>query len=1659
MKLLRKKIFIKGVSVFLMISFLNTIIFPTISFALTSGPTAPEYTSFEPVDTTDMVDLATGDLTYNIPLLEVPGSEGGYPLGLSYHALVTPDQESSWTGLGWNINPGAINRMANGHPDDLLNANQVITDSWPGGNTKMYSVGVGIYIFNVGLQFATDTYRGLGVGGYAGVGYPLGNGMQMGVFAGVSPYGDASYAGMGVYLGSGVKSMGLGGNVGSVGAGVMLTSSSKGEKVQGFVSASAGPVMDISLKTGNDGYSSSMGGMNLNMGTGKTGSIKTNSTGFGITIPLYYFTISLGYNYSRYWMNALNNASLYGSLYAPNLSTTPASGVSFDCTSMISENSTSPIETNPDQVMGGSKPAFDSYIVSGQGIGGAMQPYYYESGSMSRRDVPIDYSYKTYQNKVSFRFVNDFSNSCVYNTDSWASPTLSSLKNIVSAIGKNKRDYTNDSLMNFNMDFNKPKGMLSGSRYIEWFTNAEIRNNKYKESGYVKYCPFFMPDQKGRLLTAGGYQLGLDNHIGGFVVTNESGVSYHYTIPVYNFENTTKIFGDNNFTRTIERKSPYAYTWLLTAITGPDFVDRGIFGEFDEADFGYWVKFDYGRWTNQYKWRTPETGNEIDNIARTQVYTTGKKELYYLNSIRTRTHTALFVKSIKDDGKSVSDMDNGGFDIKRDGNNNVTAFSVSSLKLDKILILNNSLLTEKLIQNFQGVSSLSELNQNGNLVVNFGGVNYHNGDDILDASDLTSNLKTSGYDLSKEAIKQIVFTYDYGLCKNTPNSYVMDYFSYSKGPLNGKLTLTKVEYLGKNGESIIPSTQFEYGTGAKNPDYSQNKDIWGSYKSDYPTGTGAENIENHTTIASSANVDAWSLTKVKTGLGAEINITYESDKHYKSVLNNFRNLSIKKIEKQVSINQFKIYFHSSELLTNYSELYVGKKVSLRSLISKFYLSEFKDISRYDDDNAEIMSIGSDYLILNTLALSTYFNATGLPPGCPNPFDCLMLTGNVFFDRNASEYNGGGLRVKSIGVKDGTIENLIYYEYLNGVTACEPSGFNVRYNVSYIYDLTSTEAMNMRKNYENDIYRKFLKTIAGQQVMSPGVIYSKVLVREKMVDSYSYPREINGTGFTEYVFSTMDDSWIPREERTLISDATNKEYAKLFKINDFRGRVGLLKSVTKYGANNVLLSKTEQTYLHDQAGSNFVNDLSTRFKNQGRIDQVYFERRDVNGDKQLMITEVEEYPVIPVGSKYTDYKRGIVQESKILGYDFYSGNVNCEISKDAFGKEYKSKTVYAYEKFPAMGSKIFNNTNKNMLSQTTGSYLYRVDANKANPVLESDYNETGLVGAQVDYWTNSLKVEGLDAGTTQPDIWRKKCSYYWVGEDTVALNPNGTYKVSKFPGFNYSTSTNNFWQQTGEITLIDPYSHVLESQDINGLKSSLLMNPKRQYLIASSGGASRNEIAYMSCEFPSEYPSSGIYEGNTEVVNGKIFNDSNFAHTGKYSLQVPSGKDGFKFRFTPTINTKYKASVWVYLPDTTDGYGSNISDQSLNVVRLQYKRNGTVIKEEYRKLSMKARNQYLLSLDFEPQDGTMPVEIVCRNQNAGRPVYFDDFRVHPIHASFSSCVYDIPSGKLTYILDQNNFFTHYTYNNKGELIRTSRELLNYPTERTLIEKGINYGKAQ
>lgn len=100
---------------FILLGFISEWIFPLAAYGLTSGPSQPEVQSFEPYGTTDMVDLFSGDFVYNIPL----GDVGGYPINLSYHGGVAMEQEASWVGLGWNLNPGVVNRSMRGLPDDF----------------------------------------------------------------------------------------------------------------------------------------------------------------------------------------------------------------------------------------------------------------------------------------------------------------------------------------------------------------------------------------------------------------------------------------------------------------------------------------------------------------------------------------------------------------------------------------------------------------------------------------------------------------------------------------------------------------------------------------------------------------------------------------------------------------------------------------------------------------------------------------------------------------------------------------------------------------------------------------------------------------------------------------------------------------------------------------------------------------------------------------------------------------------------------------------------------------------------------------------------------------------------------------------------------------------------------------------------------------------------------------------------------------------------------------------------------------------------------------------------------------------------------------------------------------------------------------------------
>ncbi|MFO0329945.1 MAG: hypothetical protein ACK514_01215, partial [Bacteroidota bacterium] len=421
--------------VFVLITFANTL-FPTVSYALTSGPTAPEATSFEPVDTTDMVNLATGDFTYNIPLLDVPGPAGGYPLSLSYHAGIQPNEDASWVGLGWTLNPGAISRTVNGYPDDQLGAVRTRHDYNHGVSRNTFSVGIGVGGATLNLSISNDSNLGLGIGTSVSIGpsFKVGNGIGIGAdfTVGNDGYGN-SYSGLsgGLQIGkAGDGARGLTANIGF---------STNFNSVSGF----AGVGMDlgggrykaslIGASISSSGLKPSMtvGGYDLKQTSSFAGRMTTESWGISTPpIPIGPFTLTLGYNYVRYYSDETSDVNVIGTLNAPSTGGKNPDDWSFDSYALLDPDAEGGVIKNndPDKSKGGSFPAYDSYQVNAQGLGGSIQPYIFDKGTLFRQNLkksnnsgyiirflgPSVSNDFQFNRPVRFRFKNDFSNSLSY---------------------------------------------------------------------------------------------------------------------------------------------------------------------------------------------------------------------------------------------------------------------------------------------------------------------------------------------------------------------------------------------------------------------------------------------------------------------------------------------------------------------------------------------------------------------------------------------------------------------------------------------------------------------------------------------------------------------------------------------------------------------------------------------------------------------------------------------------------------------------------------------------------------------------------------------------------------------------------------------------------------------------------------------------------------------------------------------------------------------------------------------------------------------------------------------------------------------------------------------------------------------------------------------
>ncbi len=367
----------------LLISFIYQFIFPCISFALTTGPSQPEVQAFEPVGTTDMVEMATGDFSYNIPLMDVEG----YPVNISYHGGVGMEQEASWVGLGWNINPGVINRTVRGIPDDFngdvlqkefsMKTERNIRVGMGGG---VELAGVGDPLLNLsasaGASLNFSNYRGVSCDFDFGCGVNLFNCVAAGVNIGVGSQTGADLdlnAGMS-FSSSQIASKEMAGGIGvNVGTGYNTRSGLKD------IGISVGTTMSLHGAS----FRGASFSTSIPIGVKNFVPVITNSS----SLKSFYGRIKVGGEvfYVYPWGNingmvskldhsdADASRAAYGYLYAQNGTSSDIQDFTRDKDGLFNKK----MEYLP---MGNM--TYDIYSANGQGTGGNFRPYRNDFGSV-----------------------------------------------------------------------------------------------------------------------------------------------------------------------------------------------------------------------------------------------------------------------------------------------------------------------------------------------------------------------------------------------------------------------------------------------------------------------------------------------------------------------------------------------------------------------------------------------------------------------------------------------------------------------------------------------------------------------------------------------------------------------------------------------------------------------------------------------------------------------------------------------------------------------------------------------------------------------------------------------------------------------------------------------------------------------------------------------------------------------------------------------------------------------------------------------------------------------------------------------------------------------------------------------------------------------------
>lgn len=904
----KKSKFKKTVAIYLAMMILLETFQPMQIYALTGGPSQPEFQSFTPIGTSDMVDLSSGDLNYNIPIMDV----GGYPLNLAYSSGVTMDQEASWVGLGWDLNVGQISRQLRGLPDDFNGDEMIYENSMKpnvtvGSGSSFYAAFTGLRELkaNLGMGIKYNNYDGFSASVNGGLNFEIANSLRVGMNlessvnegVTVSPtlslsnkskdktdqnYNLGASTGVSYNSRKGVESMTLSYTVSKKAANEAVNSKWEADKtgVSGmsgslsFLDASYTPTKRAGMVSNNCMFSLSFGGQ---------------IWGFEPSLNFSGFRTSQGIKDSEKYKVEKG----YGYENTYNAGKSDVLDFNREKDRTFSKNTTSlPITNN----------TYDIYNIQGQGVSGMYRPYKSQVGYVYDNEV-VDGSYG---GNLGIEIgIGTGSHSGFDATATIGESSTSLWENSNPALGRfkekkkgNRPDYEKVFFKNiggFHTDkelslFEKQLGgydpiMLGivGSGF-DTKTNTNYSTNKKQitESGQIARAGRLSRNQSIQKLTKAeakkyGFktqfsEFAKDDHTAEIRITKEGGERYIYGRAAYNVVKKEATFDVGSNPTVLEQKGlvdylpgkdnsaknkkegdryfnrvttpAYAHSYLLTSVLSSDYQDLSADGPSDD-DLGTYTKFEY-----------ENKSGDADNLYKWRVP-------YQEN------------KANFDEGLRSSKKDNKGNYL----------YGEKEILYIKKIVTKTHIAIFHLSERKDGYGVIDEnggYEKTGKVTVNNSKM-YK-----LDSISLYSKPEYLAKGEQAIPIKEAHFEYNYSLCQGIDNN-VNTIKNVNVGQ-QGKLTLSKIYFTYKNS-SMGKFTPYVFNYGF-NPGYDMKAyDVWGNYKpvnsdSGLATTAALSNaeypfVDQKDKAKADQYASAWLLKSIHLPSGGVMELNYESDDYAK----------------------------------------------------------------------------------------------------------------------------------------------------------------------------------------------------------------------------------------------------------------------------------------------------------------------------------------------------------------------------------------------------------------------------------------------------------------------------------------------------------------------------------------------------------------------------------------------------------------------------------------------------------------------------------------------------------------------------------------------------------------------------------------------------------